>query len=197
MLLSIGKLPNSDVKSKLLNDAHGMKRIVDQMLDMSQATALEINGEALVSLTAVARDVVADLTPLAVARGRAIVFQDAGAPAIRGHSDAISRALRNVIENGLSHTPVGTAVEVASGPGACYSVRDRGPGIPEERRAHVLERFYRIDKSGNEGAGLGLAIVLAIMEAHGGAVEIDEAPGGGALVRLIFNDGGCAPLSGK
>lgn len=186
MLLGIGKLPSSDIKSKLLKDAKGMKRLVDQMLDMSQATAIEIDEHALVPLTAVARDVIADLTPLAIAHGRSIVFRDAGAPVIRGHSDAIGRALRNVVENGLFHTPVGTVVEVTSGPGACYTVRDHGPGIPPERRAKVLERFYRIDKSGDAGAGLGLAIVLAIVEAHGGTVEIDEAPGGGALVRLIF-----------
>lgn len=188
MMLGIGKLPSSDIKSKLLRDAQGMKRLVDQMLDMSHATAIEIDGHALVPLTAVARDVVVDLTSLAIAHGRSIVFHDAGAPVIHGHSDAIGRALRNVIENGLAHTPAGTAVEVTSGPGACYTVRDHGPGIPRERRAKVLERFYRIDKSGDDGAGLGLAIVLAIVEAHGGTVEIDEAPGGGALVRLIFED---------
>ncbi|WP_374547066.1 sensor histidine kinase [Rhodoblastus sp.] len=194
MLLSIGKLPDGDVKSKLLRDAHGMKRLVDQMLDMSQATALEIDGQALVPLTAVARDVVADLTPLAVARGRSLVFHDAGAPEIHGHSEAIGRALRNIIENGLSHTPAGTAVEVTSGPGACYTVRDRGPGIPKEMRAKVMERFYRIDQSSNKGAGLGLAIVLAIVEAHGGSVEIDEAPQGGTLVRLNFDACGRGPL---
>ncbi|WP_296713179.1 HAMP domain-containing sensor histidine kinase [Rhodoblastus sp.] len=194
MLLSIGKLPDGDVKSKLLKDAHGMKRLVDQMLDMAQATALEIDGRALVPLTAVARDVVADLTPLAITRGRSLVFHDTGAPEIRGHSDAIGRALRNVIENGLAHSPAGAAVEIFSGPGPCYTVRDHGAGIPEDRRAKVTERFYRVNQSGNEGSGLGLAIVLAIMEAHGGNVEISAANGGGTLVRLNFGAGRSVPL---
>lgn len=186
MMLSIGKLPNSDEKSKLLEDAQGMRRLVDQMLDMSHATALEIDKEARADLSAIARTVVADLTPLAVARGRTIIFNDAGAPTIRGHDEAIGRALRNVIENGLAHTPKGTAVEVTAGPDRGYSVSDHGAGIPEEKRAKVLERFYRVDKSGTGGAGLGLAIVSTIMEVHGGHIRIEDAPGGGALIRLLF-----------
>ena len=197
MLLSIGKLPDGDGKSKLLKDAHGMKRLVDQMLDLTQATALEIDGQSLVRLTAVARDVVADLTPLAIMRGRSLVFHDAGAPEFRGHSDAIGRALRHVIENGLAHSPAGAAVVVSSGPGPCITICDHGAGIPEDLRAKVTERFYRVNQSGNEGAGLGLAIVLAIMEAHGGAVEISEASGGGTRVRLNFDAGRRAPLHGE
>lgn len=186
MMLSIGKLPDGEAKSKLLKDAQGMQRLVDQLLDMAQANALVIGKGARADLGRIAHDVVADLTPLAIARGKSITYAEAGAPVIRGHAEAIGRALRNVIENGLSHTPPGTAVEVTSGPGAVYTVRDHGPGIPQERRAEVLQRFYRLDKRGNDGVGLGLAIALTVVEAHGGHIQIADAPGGGALLRLTF-----------
>jgi signal transduction histidine kinase len=77
-------------------------------------------------------------------------------------------------------------VEVVSGPGRCCSVRDHGPGIPADQRARIFDRFYRLDRSRNGGAGLGLAIAMTIMEAHGGRIEVDDAPGGGALMRLRF-----------
>ena len=156
------------------------------MLDLSYATALEINADTRADLRAIAAELATELTPLAVARGRSIIFRDAGAAVVPGHAEAIGRALRNLIENGLSHTPPGTAVEVVAGPGAECSVRDHGPGIPPDRRGLVLERFRRLDKSRAEGVGLGLAIASTIMQLHGGRIEIDDAPGGGALVRLVF-----------
>ena len=188
MMLSIGKLPASPEKSKLIADAQGMRRLVDQMLDLSQADALEIDAHTRADLGAVAAEVAAELTPLAVARRRSIAFRDSGASVVPGHVEAIGRALRNLVENALSHTPPGTVVEVAAGPGPQCSVRDHGPGIPPDRRGAVLERFRRLDKSHAQGAGLGLAIASTIMELHGGRIEIDDAPGGGALVRLVFPD---------
>ena len=186
MMLSIGKLPESKEKAKLIADGQEMRRLVDQMLDLSYATALEITADTRADLRAIAAELATELTPLAVARGRSIVFRDAGATVIPGHADAIGRALRNLIENGLSHTPQGTAVEVIAGPGGRCSVRDHGPGIPPDRRGAVLERFFRLDKSRAQGAGLGLAIASTIMQLHGGRIQIDQAPGAGALVSFIF-----------
>jgi two-component system OmpR family sensor kinase len=82
-------------------------------------------------------------------------------------------------------------VEVAVGhhsPGwAVVEVRDNGPGIPPEHAARVFERFYRVDASRTResgGAGLGMAIVAAIVEAHHGRVELAPTPGGGTTVRV-------------
>lgn len=186
MMLRIGRLPDGPEKTKLVADAQGMKRLVNQMLDMSHATALELDPDIRADLCVIARDVVADLTPLAVAHGRSIMFQDGGAAVVRGHGEALGRALRNLVENALSHTPPGTIVEVSAGPGPQCAVRDHGPGIPADRRDAVLERFHRLDESRADGAGLGLAIVSTIMHLHGGEVQIEDAPGGGALIRLVF-----------
>ncbi|WP_230945856.1 sensor histidine kinase [Burkholderia vietnamiensis] len=189
LMLGIGSLPDGETKTKLARDAQRMKRLVDQMLDMAQASTVEIAADDRVDLGALARDVSTDLLPLAVARGRSITFVDAGGATIRGHPEALGRALRNVIENALEHTPRGTTVEVVSGPGRCCSVRDHGPGVPARERARIFDRFYRVDRSRNAGAGLGLAIVATIMEAHGGWIEVDDAADGGALMRLRFQVG--------
>ena len=64
-------------------------------------------------------------------------------------------------------------------------VRDHGPGIAPNDRVHVFDRFYRSDAARSlPGSGLGLAIVREVAEAHGGSVSAEDAPGGGALLRL-------------
>lgn len=187
MMLGISELPAGLNKDKLSRDVQSMKRLVDQMLDMAQASALIIEGAAEADLTQIAAEVVTDLTPLAVARNRSITFHDAGGVVIRGHAEAIGRALRNVIENGLSHTPPGTSVDVIVGQGPRFVVRDRGPGIPVDQRDNVLQRFHRLDRRKTNGAGLGLAIALAIVREHEGSIEITDAPEGGAVVCLTFH----------
>jgi two-component system sensor histidine kinase MprB len=68
-------------------------------------------------------------------------------------------------------------------------VRDHGPGFEPDDLPHVFERFYRSDRArAMPGSGLGLAIVRQAAEAHGGSAEADNAPGGGAIVRVRFNE---------
>jgi len=186
MTLTVGRLPDTEEKRKLLEDTSGMTRLVSQMLDMAYASALEVEPGARADLAPIGRQVVSQLMPLAIERSRDIRFEDAGGAVIRGHPEAVARALRNVIENALMHTPQGKAVEVTSGPGSQYTIRDHGPGIPPAERGKVFDRFRRGDGCRGSGSGLGLGIVQAIVRAHGGGVEIDDAPGGGALARLVF-----------
>lgn len=187
MLLTIRKLPDDQLRESLHTDAISMQRLVEQLLDLSQAESLTIQRDApSVDLGQVAQAVVGALVPLALSRQRFIDYSDQGATEIRGHGEAISRALRNVIENALAHTPVDTGVEVTCGPGPIYEVRDHGPGIPQASRQRVKERFYRGAGEKSGGAGLGLAIASAIMEAHGGRLDIGEGAGGGAVIRLAF-----------
>ena len=189
MTLSIGQLPESETKRKLQADAAGMKRLVSQMLQMAQAEALRIPPDAAANLAEVATSVIEQLTPMAVQQGRSIRLEVRAQPVIAGQADMLERALRNVIENGLSHTPAGTAVEVAVEPGACLTIRDHGPGIPADQLAHVFKRFWRADRR-RPGSGLGLGIAARIVEAHGGTIAIENAEGGGALVAMRFHGGG-------
>lgn len=188
-------LPPGTAKEKLRDDIAAMTRLVGQMLDMASADTLTHAGGAAVDLAVLGADVVARLTPLALASARNLRFADERPQMVKGHAEAISRALRNLIENALRYTPQAGVVEVTAGPGPVLSVRDQGPGIPADKRALVLKRFWRGDRSRSDSSGLGLAIASRIAEAHGGCLEIDDAEGGGAVVRLWLGPAGAVQSS--
>jgi two-component system, OmpR family, sensor kinase len=135
---------------------------------------------------------------------------DAPEPLVIGDETRLRQALDNLIDNALLHTPAEARVTVRVRPGeqACpgtylVEVADTGPGLTREAAAHIFERFYRADPSrartGDGGNGLGLAIVAAIADAHGGSVSVDTEYGRGALFRLTlpaFDLAGLAGLAG-
>jgi len=105
---------------------------------------------------------------------------------VEGLPERLGRAVDNLLDNAAKHAPEGTVVEVALHGGE-LTVRDHGPGIPASDRSHVFDRFYRgAAARGRPGSGLGLAIVRQVAETHGGAIAVEEAPGGGALFRLTL-----------
>lgn len=105
---------------------------------------------------------------------------------VRGDAGAIEDAVRNLVENAVQHAPEDSEVVVDVGPSGTVRVSDRGAGVPAADRARIFERFWRGREVSPLGAGLGLAIVHAIMDAHGGDAEVEDNPGGGALLRLQF-----------
>jgi two-component system, OmpR family, sensor histidine kinase MprB len=124
------------------------------------------------------------------ARGRggvAVDFHvDAEPTVVRGEPDRVQRAISNLLDNAIKWSRPGGVVEIALHDGM-LTVRDHGPGFAPADLPHVFERFYRAaDSRGRPGSGLGLAIVRQAAEAHGGAVEAANAPGGGAVVRVRF-----------
>jgi signal transduction histidine kinase len=107
---------------------------------------------------------------------------------VRGDAHRLEQALQNIAANAIRHTPGGGRVELAGerrGDRIRLAIRDTGPGIPEEHLAHVFDRFYKADPSrSHAGSGLGLSIVRAIVQRHGGAVSAQNAPDGGALFEI-------------
>jgi len=110
---------------------------------------------------------------------------------VRGNPGLLRIMLRNLIENAVNHTPSGTVVQtnVANEQGAgCLSVSDNGPGIPEQEREKVMERFYRPLGTQASGSGLGLSIVKQIAEIHAAALRIVSPDvGNGLRVEVIFS----------
>jgi two-component system, OmpR family, sensor histidine kinase MprB len=105
---------------------------------------------------------------------------------VEGLPDRLARAVGNLLDNAAKYGPPGGVVEVALRDGE-LTVRDHGPGIPEEEVPFVFDRFYRGDGArGRHGSGLGLAIVRQVAESHGGAVGAEAAEGGGARFRLAL-----------
>ena len=101
---------------------------------------------------------------------------------IEGNQPFLAQALANLIDNAIKYTPAGGAVKLRvrrrSSGEIEYSVTDTGPGVPQEDRERVVQRFVRLDNSRTEpGSGLGLSLVTAVAEAHGGRVVLDEGPG--------------------
>lgn len=182
-----------------LHDEHGdvaalradvarMNRLVEQLLAVARLDAAALDVQSPVDLHEVATDVVSNLAPWALARGRALSLEgdETRGARVPGNQDAIGSALRNLVDNALAHAPAGTEVRVQVGPGARVSVLDDGAGVPQAERAHVFERFWRSKTAPAGGAGLGLAIVRKIMEAHGGRVFVEDRASGGAVFTMEF-----------
>jgi signal transduction histidine kinase len=103
---------------------------------------------------------------------------------VHGQAEALFRAVRNLIENAIRHTPPGTSIEVDVEKGGEVRVLDDGPGVPDADRETIFRRFWRRDRAKVESRGLGLAIVARVAEAHEGTVTVDNRPTGGAVFTL-------------
>lgn len=129
----------------------------------------------------------------AVAEEGGVVLQVDGHARLTGESVLLRRALANLVDNALQHTPPGGRVDVrmAEAPDGSTSVvvADTGPGIDPAHLPRLFDRLFRADESRarrHEGAGLGLSIVRSIMDLHGGTVTAENVPGGGAAFTLRF-----------
>jgi two-component system sensor histidine kinase TctE len=110
---------------------------------------------------------------------------------LRGDAVLLGELAANLVDNATRYG--GTAVRISTGQRdgrAWLEVQDNGRGIPVEARTRIFERFQRLEANTTEGSGLGLAIVSEIAQRHGGEVAVDDAPGGGTRVTVLF-----APLS--
>lgn len=172
-----------------------LSRMIDDLFELAQmdAGALRLNSQR-VSLQEIAAEVVDAMQASARLSNVELSLDVTGAPPVLSMDGArVERAMANLLRNALEHTPSGGRVEVlvAAADGHVeLRVADTGDGIDPEDLPHIWDRFYRAEKSrrrsaGNgDGAGLGLAIVRGIVEAHGGAVDARSSPGGGAIFSL-------------
>ncbi|MFB3737911.1 MAG: sensor histidine kinase, partial [Candidatus Velamenicoccus archaeovorus] len=112
-----------------------------------------------------------------------LVVEREGVDRVDADADRLIRVLTNLLDNARKYSPPEGAIFLTVTEGAgevTFRVRDQGPGIPRERREEVFERFRRlVDRPQKPGAGLGLYITRTLVEAHGGRIRVDEAPGGG------------------
>ncbi|WP_246486432.1 sensor histidine kinase [Kribbella qitaiheensis] len=114
------------------------------------------------------------------------ILPGSDAPVVDGDEARLRQVLGNLVSNALHHTPVEAPITVSvgtRGEEAILEVADTGPGLSEEQKAKVFERFYRADSARTRvtgGSGLGLSIVAALVAAHSGRVTVTDTPGGGA-----------------
>ncbi len=175
---------------RIEEEANRMGVLVDDLLLLARLDQGRPLEERAVDLTRITRDAVDDAHT--VAPNRPIDYSPNGPIVVQGDEVRLRQVLANLMQNTLQHTPADTPVHVrveGNDDNAVIEVRDEGPGMTTETAAHVFERFWRGDPSRNRasgGAGLGLAIVAAIADAHGGKAEVESAPGQGATFRVVL-----------
>jgi two-component system sensor histidine kinase MprB len=181
-------------------DEDERRRLLEDMREQSEELTLLIND--VIELArgdqplAASDDVRLDeVVGEAVARARrhapGVRFTlDAAPMVVRGDAERLGRAVSNLLDNAAKHSPEGGEVTVLAR-GDVVEVRDQGPGVPDEDKPLIFDRFYRGATSrGRPGSGLGLAIVRQVAEAHGGEVSVEDAPGGGARFVLRVDAAG-------
>lgn len=182
----IDLLDDKTLKEKLGSDVKIMSRLVKQLL----ATARLEHADGIVmertDLAAVVRDACLALWPMMLSQSVRLEVSGVDEPIwIKGNADSIDRALRNVLENALRHTPKETVINVDVSDHQ-IRIRDGGPGVADEDKGHIFEMFWRKKLNNNEGAGIGLYIVRTTMKFHGGSVHVEDARGGGSVFVLTF-----------
>ena len=173
--------------AKVRKDVSRMNRLVEQLLRVARLDAITLDTSKTVDLKATAASVVATLAPWVIERGRVLALTGTDKPVcVRGNADAIEDAIRNLVENAVSHSPVGEEVTVEVLADGRVNVADRGPGVPIDQQERIFERFWRGRSIETTGVGLGLAIVKKIMEAHRGTAAVRNNPDQGAIFTLTF-----------
>ncbi|WRS31105.1 HAMP domain-containing sensor histidine kinase [Actinomycetaceae bacterium MB13-C1-2] len=190
----------ADVMTRIQAESTRMGTLVEDLLTLArldEKPALRLEALDLVEMT---KQVKSDLHAMDPKRTiRLVASHGQRIPSslvVQADSGQITQVFLNLAGNINRYTPPGSPVEIALGttPGrALVEFRDHGPGIPQEDRGRVFERFYRTGKSRSRelgGSGLGLSIVDSIVEAHGGEVSLWETDPHGLTVRVVL------PISG-
>lgn len=165
-----------------------VERLASQLLSLSRAESLGgARAHSRLDLDALVRTEMEELRPLAERKNQEIQLTLEGAQ-LWGDEFALGLLVRNLIENALRYTPAGGVIEVgtsSTGTHAVLTVEDSGPGIPEDERERVFDRFYRRLGGGSDGSGLGLAIAAEAVTAHGGRIHLGGSARLGGLVARV------------
>jgi signal transduction histidine kinase len=178
-----GKADPRQAMHQALEDADGVLKTFNAVLSIARLQAARsIPDPAVFNPSELAADMAELYEPVCEEKDQTFDAELETGLTVRANREFLAQALANLMDNACKYTPVGGAVKLRvrrrSSGEVEFSVTDTGPGVPQEDRPRVVQRFVRLENSRNApGAGLGLSLVAAVAEAHGGRLEIDEGPG--------------------
>jgi signal transduction histidine kinase len=180
-------LEDEPIGQALRKDVDGMAHIISQLLEIAELDAFVIDPIEKADLRSVTAEVAEFVAPLALAQGKDVALIGTTDPVwVRGNPEMLSRAIRNLAENAINHTAPATTVEFMVEQDGKVSVLDHGPGIAEDERHLIFQRFWRRDRSKPGSTGLGLSIVARIAELHSAEITVQNRRPSGAKFSLKF-----------
>ncbi len=160
------------------------RQLTEQLLSLARTQA-GATGEAVIDVSKLSRELIAEYLPRAEARGIDLGLEEVAALSVRASPEALRLILKNALENALKYAPEGGEVTLRlllDNDSAVIEIVDNGPGIPLSERERVFDSFYRMPGATDEGSGLGLAIAREAAVRLGGTVSLHERPVGPGLV---------------
>ncbi|HWO38592.1 MAG TPA: ATP-binding protein [Candidatus Acidoferrum sp.] len=186
-ILSLDTLEDKQAGQALRQDVEGMAHIISQLLEIAELDAFVVDPFEKADLRSVAAEVAEFVAPLALAQGKDIALLGATEPVwVKGNPEMLSHAIRNLAENAINHTAPGTTVEFVVEENGTVSILDQGPGIADEERNLIFQRFWRRDRRKAGSTGLGLSIVQRIAELHSATITQENRHPTGAQFSLKF-----------
>ncbi|MFN3513640.1 MAG: sensor histidine kinase [Phenylobacterium sp.] len=178
-----GKGDATEALAQALEDTDGVLKTFGAVLSIARLQAAgQAPDQTLFDPAELGRDMAELYEPVCEDKGLDFAAELTSGLQVRGNREFLAQALANILDNAVKYTPAGGAIMLRvrrrSSGEVEYSVTDTGPGVPDNDRERVVERFVRLENSRNEpGSGLGLSLVAAVAEAHGGRLELAEGPG--------------------
>ncbi len=179
---------------QLLDGVDRTTHLVEQLLILARSDARQRQAlpDQTVDLQLISAEIVSALSQAAVEKDIDLGLESDGPLSVRGDATALSILLRNLVDNAVRYTPKGGVVTVRlgrDGERIRLDVIDTGPGVPEEERNRLFDRFHRGREEqarGSNGSGLGLSIVQRIAELHGAQVRLGVGPGDRGLMASVW-----------
>jgi two-component system sensor histidine kinase CpxA len=192
-----GRVHNDPALERIGIDLQRLNEMIGRLLTVAKLEATStLQTPVLVDLFELVSSVVSDADFEAQERGSRVDIVQAANLAVQGDPNLLRSAIENVLRNAVRFTRPGTAVEVAlrtnrvtSADEAIISIRDYGPGVPEQELTNIFRPFYRMADARSRdsgGVGLGLAITERVVRLHGGRIQAMDDPNGGLRVEMIF-----------
>ncbi|WP_319044034.1 HAMP domain-containing sensor histidine kinase [Kribbella solani] len=188
-----GDLTDADTMRRIEDEAKRMGLLVDDLLLLARLDQQRPLRMESVDLLPIAADALHNAQAVQPDRNLLLtILPDSQAPVVLGDEARLRQVLGNLVSNALHYTPVDAPVTVSVGTRgneAVLEVSDTGPGLSDEQKARVFERFYRADTARTRttgGSGLGLSIVAALVAAHGGRVTTSNTDPHGATFTVYL-----------